>query len=58
MQIESLLTSLEEELAVSKETRATSASDLSLQTVINLLRSAERSAVSGQAAKAKDALSS
>jgi hypothetical protein len=57
VQIESLLTSLREELALSKENRDTGASDLSLQTVINLLRRAETSAASGQAENAKEALS-
>lgn len=55
--LESLLTSLEEELRLSEENRTTGASDLSLQTVLDLLRSAEKTATSGHAAKAKDALS-
>jgi hypothetical protein len=54
VQIEALLATLNEELPLAKEDRATGASDLSLQSVVSLLQRADKSAKAGQSAIARE----
>jgi hypothetical protein len=54
VQIENLLTSLDEELQLARDARRSGASDLSLQSVIGLLQRADKLANAGQAEKARE----
>ncbi|WP_314195302.1 hypothetical protein [uncultured Arthrobacter sp.] len=54
MQIENLLTSLQEELQLAREARLSGASDLSLQSVMGLLQRADKLASAGQSEKARE----
>ena len=56
VQIENLLASLNEELRLAKEERATGASGESLQSVVSLLQRADQFAKSGELANARELL--